>query len=157
MSTRRRGRSGRSITAGDEGEPVMTCEEMDALVDGHYRAEEAGDIDAILDGFVDDAEHDVAGRPGGQLRGGEQIAGFYRALLADLRIDRFEPVRRWYGDGHVVDEAILHATAEGHPFGLEGRGRRVAARMLHVFDFADGLIARESAWLDTGAIHEQLA
>ena len=135
----------------------MSRAQMDALVDGHYRAEETGDLEAIVEGFTPDAEHDVAGRPGDVLHGGEQIADFYRALLTELRIDRFEPVRRWYGDDHVVDEAILHATANGHPFGLDGRGRQVRTRFLHIFDFADGLISRESAWIDFAAIAEQLA
>jgi uncharacterized protein len=135
----------------------MNTSQMDALIDGHYRAEEASDLQAIVDGFVPDAEHDVAGRPGGLLHGGEQIAGFYRVLLADLRISRFESVRRWYGESHAVDEAILHGIAEGQPFGLEGRGRPVKARILHVFDFADGLISRESAWLDLAAIQQQLS
>jgi uncharacterized protein len=130
---------------------------MDALVDGHYQAEEQGDIEAIVDGFAPGAEHDVAGRPGGALHGGEQIADFYRGLLAELRIDRFERVRRWYGEDHVVDESILHGTAEGRPLGLDGRGRPVHVRLLHVFDFADDLIARESAWLDIAGMQEQLA
>jgi len=135
----------------------MTREEMDALVEAHFRAEEAGDLDAIVDGFVPGAEHDVAGRPGGPLHGGEQIAGFYAGLLADLRIERLEPVRRWYGDAHVVDESILHGVAHGRPFGLDGRNRPVSTRILHVFDFADGRISRESAWLDSAAIEQQLA
>jgi hypothetical protein len=85
----------------------MTRAEMDALVHGHYRAEEVDDLEAIVEGFTPDAEHDVVGRPGEALHGGDAIAGFYRALLAELRIGRFEPVRRWYGDDHVVDESIL--------------------------------------------------
>jgi ketosteroid isomerase-like protein len=135
----------------------LTRAEMDALVDGHYRAEEAGDLDAIVAGFAPDAEHDVIGRPGEALHGGDSIAGFYAALLAELRISRFEQVRRWYGEDHVVDESILHAIAEGHPFGLAGRGRPVRARFLHIFDFHDGLIVRESAWIDLAAIQQQLA
>jgi steroid delta-isomerase-like uncharacterized protein len=134
----------------------MTRDQIDALVDGHYRAEEAGDIQAILEGFVMDAEHDVAGRPGDQLRGDAQIAAYYRALLGELRIDRFECVRRWYGEGHVVDESILHGTAVGTVFGLSGRGREIRVRLLHVFDFADGLISRESAWLDLAGLQRQL-
>ena len=94
----------------------MTREQMDALVEGHYRAEERGDLEAIVEGFSPDAEHDVVGRPGEPLHGGDQIAGFYRALFSDLRIDRLEPVRRWYGDDHVVDQSLLHATAIGRPF-----------------------------------------
>jgi predicted ester cyclase len=66
-------------------------------------------------------------------------------------------VRRKYGADHAVDEAILHATAEGRPFGLEGHGRRVKVRLLHLFEFDDGLISRESAWFDMGAIQQQLA
>lgn|SRR2546423_11673704 len=135
----------------------MTRQEMDALVDGHFRAEESGDLGAIVDGFTPDAEHDVPGRPGGPLHGGAQIAAFYGALFDDLAIERFQTVHRWYGDEHAVDESILHATATGTPFGLEGRGRRVKVRLLHVFEFANGLIARESAWLDLRAIQEQLA
>jgi hypothetical protein len=134
-----------------------TREEMDALVEGHYRAEQNGDLEAIVDGFAPGAEHDVVGRPGDTLHGGDQIAGFYRALFAELRIDRLETVRRWYGDDHVVDESILHATANGSVFGLEGRGRPVQARFLHIFDFTDGLISRESAWIDLGAIQQQLS
>ena len=129
---------------------------MDALVDGHYRAEETGDIDAIVEGFVRGAEHDVAGRPGDQLRGAEQIASYYRGLLAELRIDRFETVRRWYGQCHVVDESILHGSAVGRVFGLDGHGCTLGVRLLHVFDFADGLISRESAWLDVAGLQRQL-
>lgn len=136
--------------------PTLTREEKDALVEGHFEAERDGDIDAIVDAFVPGAEHDVAGRPGGPIYGAEAIAGYYRSLLSDLSILRFETVRRRYGDNHVVDESILHATAVGSPLGIEGRGREVAVRILHVFDFSDGLISRESAWLDTAALLEQL-
>ena len=130
---------------------------MDELADEHFRAEAAGDLHAIADGFTADAEHDVAGRPGPPLRGGEQIRAFYRALLADLEITRFERVRRWYGEDHLVDESILHAIARGRPFGLEGRGRDVHVRILHVFEFAEDRIHRESAWLDHPALQQQLA
>jgi hypothetical protein len=30
-------------------------------------------------------------------------------------------------------------------------------RLLHLFEFDDGLISRESAWFDVGAIQQQLA
>lgn len=134
----------------------MTREQMDALVEGHYRAEERGDLEGIVEGFSPDAEHDVVGRPGEPLYGRDQIQGFYRALLSDLRINRLEPVRRRYGHDHVVDESVLHATAIGRPFGFEGRGRPVRARFLHIFDFSGGLISRESAWIDLAAIQQQL-
>jgi uncharacterized protein len=130
---------------------------MDALIDGHYRAEEAGDVDAVVEGFIPNAEHDILGNPGGPLHGREQIGDFYRALLAELRVDRFQTVRRHYGERHAVDESILHATAIGRPFGLDGRGRGVSVRILHVFEFAGGLISRENAWLDMSGLAAQLS
>jgi len=135
----------------------LTREEKDALVDAHFESEIAGDIDAIVECFIPGAEHDVVGRPEGPVHGGEAIAAYYRRLLTDLRISRFETVRRRYGDNHVVDESILHATAIGSPFGIEGRGREIAVRLLHVFDFSGGLISRESAWLDVASLLGQLA
>jgi hypothetical protein len=33
----------------------------------------------------------------------------------------------------------------------------VRARFLHIFDFRDGLISREGAWIDLAAIQQQLA
>jgi hypothetical protein len=50
----------------------------------------------------------------------------------------------------------LHATAVGRPFGFEGRGRPLRVRFLHIFDFSDGLISRESAWIDL-AVQQQLS
>ena len=138
-------------------QPALTIAQMDDLVDRHFRAEETGDLDAIAAGFALDAEHDVAGRPGGVLRGGDQIAAFYEGLLAQLQIGRFATLRRWYGHDHVVDESILHGRAIGRPFGLAGNGKHVQIRLLHVFDFADGLISRESAWLDIASLQQQLA
>lgn len=134
----------------------LTREQKDALVDGHYRAEIDGDLDAIVDGFIPGAEHDVVGRPGGPVYGGDEIAAYYRQLFTDLRISRFEPVRRLYGDNHVVDESILHATAIGAPFGIPGRDREIAVRLLHVFSFSDDRISRESAWLDVASMLGQL-
>jgi ketosteroid isomerase-like protein len=145
-----------TMTAPTISTPVRR-EHMDALVDGHYRAEENGDLAAVVAGFRPDAAHDVVGRPGPVLQGSEAIGEFYRALLAELRIDRFEPVSRRYGDDHVTDESLLHATAVGNPFGMPGRGRPVTVRFLHVFDFADGLISRETAWIDLAALQQQLA
>jgi hypothetical protein len=137
--------------------PTLSRQQMDALVDGHFRAEEARDLQAITEGFTQDAEHTVAGRPGGPLHGHDEIGAYYGALLTALPITRLEPVRRWYGEDHVVDESILHATAVGEVFGFDGRGRPVRSGLLHVFDFAHGLICRESAWLDLASIQRQLS
>src|SRR3954464_8175579 len=113
----------------------MSRERMDELVDGHYRAEETSDLAAIVAGFQPDAEHDVVGRPGPTLHGAAQIEEFYRALFADLRIDRVQPVRRRYGAARGVEGSVLHPPGAGTPFGRDGGGRPAQTRFLHVFDF----------------------
>jgi predicted ester cyclase len=47
--------------------------------------------------------------------------------------------------------------AIGTFLGLPGNGRRITFRILHVFEFKDGLISRENVWLDGAAIQQQLS
>ena len=52
---------------------------------------------------------------------------------------------------------MWRGTAPGRPFGLEGRGRPLEFRLLHVVEFAEsGAIQRENVWLDLAAIIQQL-
>ena len=68
-----------------------------------------------------------------------------------------EAVRRLYGDDFLVDESIWRGRAPGRPFGLEGRDRPLAFRLLHVVEYApDGRMKRENVWLDLAAIIQQL-
>lgn len=130
--------------------------EMDGLVDEHFAAEVHGDLTALLATFADDVEHDVVG-DGAPRHGQDEAAAFYRRLLADLTLERIDTLRRYHGDGFVVDESLVHARAVGKPFGIDGRNRSLSFRLLHVFEIADGRIRRENAWLDTAAIFSQLA
>lgn len=41
----------------------ISRQQMDALADAHFRAEQDGDIVAIIEGFAEYAEHDVARSP----------------------------------------------------------------------------------------------
>ena len=48
-------------------------------------------------------------------------------------------------------------TAPGRPFGIEGRGRPLEFRLLHVIEFDDrGDIRRENVWVDLAAVIAQL-
>ena len=130
--------------------------DLDAIVDDHFAAEIDGDLDRLLATFSADVEHDVVGNPSAS-RGKGEVADFYRGLLADLRLQEIRSVRRYYGDGFVVDEAEVTAQAIGTPFGIPGNGRTVRFRLLHVFDIADGVITRENAWLDVPSVLAQLS
>jgi ketosteroid isomerase-like protein len=134
----------------------MTREEMDRVVEQHFAMEARADIDGILTTFTDDIEHDVVGVPGGPLRGKEAARTFYEALTRELPATDAIPRHRYYGDNVLVDEVLWEARADGHPFGIDGQGRPVQVRLLHVFAFRGGLIARENLWLDWAAFAAQL-
>jgi hypothetical protein len=62
-----------------------------------------------------------------------------------------------YGTDFIVDESRWEGRAPGTPFGLAGRNRPLAFRLLHVVEFAEnGNIKRENVWLDLAAIIRQL-
>ncbi|HET7654961.1 MAG TPA: nuclear transport factor 2 family protein [Acidimicrobiales bacterium] len=129
--------------------------DVDALVDDHFQAEIDGDLDRLLATFADEVEHDVVGNPDVST-GKAEVTAFYRGLLADLALDDITSVRRYHGDGFVVDESLVTARAIGTPFGIPGRGRTIRFRLLHVFEIRGGEITRENAWLDLAGVLAQL-
>lgn len=131
--------------------------QMDAMIDEHFGFEQADDVAGVLATLTPDAEHDIVGWPTGPTVGPEGARPFYETLFADLSDGRIETVRRLYGDDFLVDESVWRGTAAGRPFGLEGRGRPLEFRLLHVVEFApDGRMRRENVWLDMAAILQQL-
>jgi steroid delta-isomerase-like uncharacterized protein len=134
---------------------TITRDAIDELVDAHFAAEIDGDLTRLLATFADDVEHDVVGNPSVSTTK-EQVGDFYKGLLADLRLDEIRSVRRYHGDGFVVDEAVVTAAAIGTPFGIPGRGRTIRFRLLHVFELRHGQITRENAWIDTASVLAQL-
>ena len=129
---------------------------MDAALNQHYAAEAARDLDGLLANLSDDVVHDVVGDPSGALRSREAIRQRYQTLFQDLHEESITPIRRLYGDGFVVDEAVWRGKAVGQPFGIEGRGRPLEFRVLHVCEVADGKLTSEQVWLDMGSVMQQL-
>lgn len=136
---------------------ALTREQMDWKIDEHFAFEQADDVEGVLATMHAEAEHDIVGWPTGPTRGRDGARPFYETLFADLADGRIECLRRLYGDHFLVDESLWRGKAVGRPFGLEGRGRPLEFRLLHVIEFADnGDIRRENVWLDLAAIHQQL-
>jgi predicted ester cyclase len=96
----------------------------------------------------------MAGRPAARQRRGP---GFYRELLANFRIEQDRPTHRYLAADAVILDQQLTGTVTGTLLGLPGNSRRITFRILHVFEFKDGLISRENAWLDGAAIQQQLS
>lgn len=135
----------------------LTRAQMDAKIDEHFGYEQTDNVEGVLATLTPDAQHDIVGWPGGPTHGPDGARGFYEALFADLADGRIEPVRRLYGEDFLVDESIWRGRATGRPFGLDGRGRSLEFRLLHVVEYApDGRMKRENVWLDLAAIQQQL-
>jgi ketosteroid isomerase-like protein len=131
--------------------------QIDRIIDAHFRFEATDDVEGVLDSLADGAAHQVLPSPLGELRDRAAIQTFYEMLFEDLKGEKVTPVRRLYGDDFVVDEAIWQGhVADGRPFLCAGKSGPVRFRILHVFEFRDGKIAREQVWCDLAEIQRQL-
>jgi hypothetical protein len=136
---------------------AMTREEMDRRMDEHFRFEATDNIEGVLNTLAPDVEHDVVGWPTGPAHGRDGAKPFYDALFADLSDGKVDCLRRFYGEDFLVDESMWKGRAPGRPFGLDGRDRPLAFRLLHVIEFAgNGDIKRENVWVDLASIIQQL-
>ncbi|WP_159727877.1 ester cyclase [Methylosinus sp. Ce-a6] len=137
---------------------TLTRAQMDQMIDAHFGYEMRDDVEGVLATLAPDVVHDVVGWPAGPSNGRAAARAFYESLFADLSDGQVESRRRLYGDGFVVDESFWRGRAVGRPFGLDGRGRPLEFRLLHVLEFTEaGAIARENVWVDLAAIFAQLA
>lgn len=135
----------------------MTRDEMDRKMDEHFGFEAQDNVEGVLGTLASDVEHDIVGWPSGPTRGRDGARPFYEALFQDLAEGKADCLRRLYGDGFLVDESLWRGKAPGRPFGLVGKGRPLAFRLLHIVEFADsGDIRRENVWVDLAAIQQQL-
>lgn len=135
----------------------LSKEAMDRKLDEHFGYESRDDVEGVLATLAPDVVHDIVGAPGGPTEGRAAARGFYEALFADLSDGSVETLRRLHGQNFIVDESLWRGSAPGRPFGIEGRGRPLEFRLLHVMEFTgEGEIARENVWIDLAAIIRQL-
>ena len=134
----------------------MKPEEMDALIERHIEAERAGDTTGAVAGYTEDVEHDVVGSPTGPVQGKAAAQGFYEYLTANVKVEDMEVTRSYYGDDFCVLEHLCRGAVPGEFLGVPGYGREVSFRLLHVWEFRDGLMSRENVWPDGGSVVAQL-
>jgi steroid delta-isomerase-like uncharacterized protein len=139
-----------------QGKIQMKPRDMDRLIDRHISCELAGDSAGAVSVYTDDVEHDVVGAPHGPLLGRHAARGFYDQLISDISTESMVATRRYYGDSFCVQEHQWTGTVPGRFLGVPGQGRHISFRLLHVWEFRDGLISRENVWLDGGSIVAQL-
>ncbi|MBO9714384.1 ester cyclase [Sphingomonas sp.] len=121
---------------------TLSREAMDRKMDQHFGYE---------------ARDDIVGWPLGPSHGREGARPFYEALFGDLKDGEVRCLRRLYGEDFLVDDSLWRGHAPGRPFGIEGQGRPLEFRLLHVVEFdGGGDIRRENVWVDLAAIQAQL-
>jgi steroid delta-isomerase-like uncharacterized protein len=135
----------------------MDSSEMFDLIARHLRAEGAGDVDGAIAVYTDDIVHDVVGYPGSPTHGKAGARAFYEDLTANFRTEGEEVLHRFATDNAVILDQVMTGLVVGSMLGMPGNGRWISFRILHVFEFRDGLVSRENVWLDTAAIAAQLS
>jgi predicted ester cyclase len=136
---------------------ALTRRQMDQKLDEHFGYEAADNVEGVLATLTHDADHDIVGYPTGPTKGREAARGFYESLFSDLSDGSVKSQRRYYGEDFMVDDSLWTGKAPGRPFGLEGKGRPLSFRLLHIIEFTEeGSIKRENVWIDFAAILQQL-
>ncbi len=136
---------------------MLSKEQMDNKIDEHFGFEARDDVEGVLSTLAPDVIHDIVGSPSGSTYGPENARPFYEKLFVDLSDGKVTTIKRLYGENFLVDESLWKGKAPGSPFGIDGRGRPLSFRLLHVIEFTEqGLIQRENVWIDLAAIIQQL-
>jgi steroid delta-isomerase-like uncharacterized protein len=128
------------------------------IIDRHFAAENAHDVQATLDTYTDDIVWDDVTHPDSPFRGKEQVARVYSSIIESIPDVRLTSVMRFAGEygRYVVDESIITGHVHGTWAGMAGGGAPVEVRILHVFEMRDGLICYENAWFDASAVQRQI-
>ena len=136
---------------------ALTRQEMDRKIEEHFGYEMRDDVEGVLGTLAPQAIHDVVGWPSGPSNTPEVIRNFYETLYADIAGEKVTCTKRLYGENFLIDESVWKGKAIGRPYGLEGKGRPVEFRLLHVIEFQDdGKMTREQVWVDFAALMQQL-
>lgn len=135
----------------------MDVVEMRALVERHLKAEGAGDVEGAVAVYTDDVVHDAVGFPGSPRQGKNAAREFYGFLTANFRTEGEQPLHQFVTDDALVLEQQMTGKVIGEMLGVPGNGRTVTFRILHIFEFRDGLVSREQVWIDSAAIVAQLS
>src|SRR5829696_8907542 len=134
----------------------MSHEEMDRVVDDHFRFEATDDLDGVMASFAPGPlRHEIIPSPIGEISDRQDIRDYYTMLYACAQGDKATCIRRLYGDDFLVGlksaesrwgvhelrrsnsgHALLDAGRGGLPAvlqagGLSGESSEVGDRLTH--------------------------
>ena len=128
------------------------------IIDRHFAAENAHDVEATLETYTDDIVWDDVTHPDAPFHGKDEVGRVYSSIINAIPDVELRSVKRFSGgEGRfVVDESILTGHVEGEWSGMSGDGAPVEVRILHIFEVRDGLISYENAWFDASNVQRQI-
>jgi steroid delta-isomerase-like uncharacterized protein len=128
-----------------------------AEIHAHLAAENAQDLDGLLEGMTDDCFNLIVADPRRLYTGPEEVARRYRALWAtfpDLKVQMRRIVS--VHEDTAVSEHTLSGTHRGDLFGVPGTGKRVEVETAVVWDVVDGRIRGETVYFDAATMLRQI-
>lgn len=135
----------------------MKREDMDRTVNEHFGFEAADNLDGVMASLAGQVEHEIVPSPVGVQHDKTNVHAYYKMLFESVKGESVTPLKRYYGDDFVVDETMWHGEIlDGSVFLCDGKRGKVSFRLLHIFEFQNGKIAREQAWCDLAALQRQL-
>jgi hypothetical protein len=129
---------------------------LDRLIDTYLRAETEADVDTILSLVTNEIQYEELGAIGTAC-GMDAVRARYQQEFANTIHESGASLRRWYGNGVVVDERTWEGRVIGRLGPFVGGGRRISHRTLHVFVLRGDHIAFVSVYQDFAAIMRQLS
>ena len=134
----------------------MDFDLMRALVQRHLQAWAEGDAEGALALCTGELVQEVVGWPAANAQGRQAARVLCRALACDFRETGSVPAQWQYLPNALMLDRELTGPLRGPVLGLSGGPHWLTLRVLHVFEFRDRLIHRETVWLDGAAIERQL-
>jgi steroid delta-isomerase-like uncharacterized protein len=136
---------------------TVNTEEIIAEINAHLAAENAQDLDALLDGMTDDCFNLIVPDPHRLYAGPEQVARRYRGLWAsfpDLKVQMRRIVS--VQEDTAVSEHTLSGTHRGSLFGVPGTGKHVEVETAVVWDLVHGRVRGETVYFDVATMLRQI-
>lgn len=128
-----------------------------AEIHSHLAAENAQDLDALLEGMTEDCFNLVVPDPHRLYAGPEEVTRRYQGLwttFPDLKVQMRRIVS--VGENTAVSEHTLSGTHGGPLFGVAATGKHVEVETAVVWDIVDGRIRGETVYFDVATMLRQV-
>lgn len=111
----------------------------------HFNREAANDIEGVLDLYAPEIIWEAPVR-NLCFVGKDDVEVHYRAMFKAMQNLKFHHLERFAAGNRVVDHSIATFKLAGEGFLPLPLGENVELRLLHIFEFEDGKISKETAF-----------